>query len=107
MAKGSHKVHDSDDSDSDDDDSPSYYDLVDIVKKYTTIIRRTNKQVDELELEKKNAIARSDKYENRCSELKLRMNTLVPSMMLSMSNSRNSLPPIATLSKILTLYQMN
>jgi chromosome segregation ATPase len=81
MAKGSHKVHDSDDdsddSDSDDDDSPSYDDLVNIVKKYTSIIRRTNKQVDELELEKKNSIARGDKYENRCSELKIENENII------------------------------
>lgn len=60
-----------------DDDSASYDQLIDVIKEYTSIIRKTNEKVDKLKLEKKSMVASSQELETKCSEMKLENDKLV------------------------------
>jgi hypothetical protein len=75
MAKGEQKVQnnesDDDDSDNDDEyDAPSYDELVNLLKKYSKIIRRTRNENDELQNENDSLSSKLENAHKTSDELK-------------------------------------
>ena len=94
MAKGDRKVL-SDDSDSDSDsdgefEPPSYDELVNLLNKYTKIIRKTKAKNDKLELENETLLAKYDIAQKASDELRDE-NKVVSSTLKELKNSLKEL----------------